>query len=72
MSNHQWVKLMSVNVDILPSLEDEAFTAFTSEEALEKAEAKAVYGCEVCDEPLSDQTVNTECKGKPHDETPTA
>ena len=72
MAEHQWVKYTRVKVDILPSLEDEAFTAYVDPEHLKLAEEDALFGCAVCSEPLNDHTVNTACEGEDYGEAPSA
>ena len=61
MHEHQWVKMLSIDVKVIPSLDDGVALQTMLEEDIEKALDEAVVGCKNCNVLLNTKTAYTEC-----------
>lgn len=62
MKAHMWVELQQIRVE--PQKDPEGnISVYATQEALEVGKENKVYGCVYCNEVLSADTIDEQCKG---------
>ena len=67
-TDHLWVEIQYMLVDVEINPEDGSMSVFASPEGQEAAEEGRTYCCWVCSTPANSDTVGTECPGAKDDE----